>query len=604
MDLLERVQQLPAAAGVYLFKDVEGRVIYVGKAKSLRHRVRSYFAEGRWVDAKTGSLVRETADIESIVVDNEHEALALENNLIKQWQPRFNVLLRDDKTYPYIKYTAFEPTPRVYVTRRLKPDGSLYFGPYFPGRLAYRLVELIHRYFKVPSCSVDLTRAHPRPCLQYYIQRCWGPCVPALVTREHYQEAARDVRTFLEGRHADLLASLRARMGQASAEEQFEQAAAYRDLIRTVTEVEEKQKLARAAGDDTDIISYYYEAPLLAVNVFHLRGGRVVDRREFFWEELEEFEPGVFLGALVKQLYLDAGYIPHFIHTPVDFEDLALLEEILHERKGRRVEIVTPQRGPKRALLELVRKNAEHSFTQRFRVLRPSSRAIGEALVSVLGLEHSPGRIEAFDISHLHGAEPVASLVVWENGRRKKSDYRKFIIRTAAPGDDFAAMKEAVRRRYQRLQEEQQPLPDLILVDGGLGQLHAAAAALEELEIINQPLASIAKKQELIYVLGQEAEPVVLDSHSPVLHLIQQIRDETHRVALSFHRQRRSARNLRSQLGAIPGVGENTVKKLLARFGSLEAIRQLSRAELETAVTRRQAEQIVSYFRQQPAARR
>ncbi|MFQ5817510.1 MAG: excinuclease ABC subunit UvrC [Terriglobia bacterium] len=597
MDLLERAQQLPAATGVYLFKDAPGHIIYVGKAKSLRHRVRSYFADGRWVDAKTGSLVRELAEIETIVVDNEREALALENNLIKQWQPRFNVLLRDDKTYPYIKYTACERSPRVYVTRRLKPDGSIYFGPYFPARLAYRLVDLVHRYFKVPSCTVDLTRAHPRPCLQYYIKRCWGPCVPTLVTLERYQEAAGDVRTFLEGRRADLLASLRARMEQASAAEHFEEAAVYRDLIRTVEEVEERQKLAAAAGDDTDILAYHYEAPLLAVNVFHLRGGRVVDRREFFWEDLEEFEPRAFLGALGKQLYLDASYIPHFIHTPVDFEDRALLEEILSERKGKRVEIVTPQRGPKRALLELVRKNAEHSFTQRFRVLRPNSRAIGEALESVLGLAQPPRRIEAFDISHLHGAETVASLVVWESGRLKKSDYRKFIIRTAAPGDDFAAMKEAVLRRYKRLQTEQQALPDLILIDGGLGQLHAAAAALEQLEIINQPLASIAKKEEVIYVLGQEDEPLVLQRHSPVLHLIQQMRDETHRFALRFHRQRRTARDLHSELGAVPGVGEKTAKKLLARFGSVDAIRQLSRAELETAVTRQQAEQIVNYFR-------
>jgi excinuclease ABC subunit C len=603
MDLLERAQQLPAVAGVYLFKDAQGRVIYVGKAKSLRPRVRSYFSEGRWGDAKTGSLVREIADLETLVVDNEREALALENNLIKQHQPRFNVLLRDDKTYPYIKYTAFEPTPRVYVTRRLKPDGSLYFGPYFPARLAHRLVDLIHRHFKVPSCTVDLTRAHPRPCLQYYIKRCWGPCVPGLVTREHYQEAAHDVRTFLEGRHADLAASLRARMQQASADERFEQAAVYRDLIRTVEEVEERQKLAAAAGDDTDILGYHYQAPRLAVNVFHLRGGRVLDRREFFWEELEEFEPAAFLEALVKQLYLDAAYIPHFIHAPVDFEDRALVQEILSERKGKRVEIVTPQRGPKRALVELVRKNAEHSFIQRFRVLRPSSRAMGEALAGVLGLEQPPRRIEAFDISHLHGAETVASLVVWDNGRLKKSDYRKFIIRTAAPGDDFAAMKEAVGRRYKRLQEEKQPLPDLILVDGGLGQLHAAVTALEELEIINQPLASIAKKEEVIYVLGQQAEPIVLDRHSPVLHLVQQIRDETHRFAVGFHRQRRTARDLRSELGEIPGIGEKTIKQLLARFGSLEAIRRLSPAELETAVTRRQAEQIARYFHQQPAAR-
>ena len=596
MELQEKVNQLPTAVGVYLFKDARTQVIYVGKAKSLRARVRSYFAEGKWLDAKTGSLLREAADVETIVVDNEREALALENNLIKQHRPRFNVLLRDDKTYPYIKLTGGEKYPRIYVTRRLKRDGSLYFGPYFPASLAHRIADLVHRYFKVPSCRVDLNRLHPRPCLQYYIKRCLGPCA-GLATEELYAEAARDVRLFLDGKHAALLQSLTARMQQASEEERFEQAAVYRDLLRTVEEVQEKQKLAAASGDDTDIVGYHYEAPLLAVNLFHVRGGRVVDRREFFWEDREEFDAGEFLEALLKQVYLDSGYIPHFVHVPVDFEDHALLEEILGERKGRRVEIVSPQRGPKRALLELVMKNAAHSFTQRFRVLQPSSRAIAEALESALGLERAPRRIESFDVSHLQGAETVASLVVWENGRMKKSDYRKFIIRTARPGDDFAALKEAVSRRYRRLQEEKKPLPDLILIDGGLGQLHAAAEGLEELAIINQPLASIAKKEEIIYVLGQEDEPVVLDRHSPVLHLVQQIRDETHRFAVTFHRQRRARRDLHSELEKIPGVGARTAQKLLATFGSLERIRELSAEDLATAVPRAQARRVADYFR-------
>ncbi len=599
MDLLEKVSQLPTAAGVYLFRDAREQVIYVGKAKSLRARVRSYFGEGKWVDAKTGSLVREAADVESIVVDNEREALALENNLIKQHRPRFNVLLRDDKTYPYIRFTAGERFPRVYVTRRLKKDGSHYFGPFFPASLAYRITDLIHRYFKVPSCKVDLTRLHPRPCLEYYIKRCWGPCA-GLVTDEHYAEAARDVRLFLEGKHGDLLASLQARMRQASDEERYEQAAVYRDLIHTVEDVQEKQKLAAATGDDTDIVGYHFEQPWLAVNLFHVRGGRVVDRREFFWEDREEFDPGEFLGALLKQVYLDSGYIPHFVHVPADFEDSNLLEDILSERKGRRVQIHVPQRGPKRALLELVMKNAEHSFNQRFRVLRPSSQAIGEALESALGLERAPRRIECFDISHLQGAETVASLVVWESGRMKKSDYRKFIIRSARPGDDFAALKEAVGRRYARLREEKKPLPDLILIDGGLGQLHAAAEALEELGIINQPLAAIAKREETIYVLGQEEEPIVLDRHSPVLHLVQQIRDETHRFAVSFHRQRRARRDFTSELERIPGVGARTVQKLLTTFGSLERIRELTVDDLATAIPRKQAQSVVDHFRSAP----
>jgi excinuclease ABC subunit C len=548
------------------------------------------------VDAKTGSLMREAADVETIVVDTEREALALENNLIKQHQPRFNVLLRDDKTYPYIKFTAGEKFPRIYVTRRLKRDGSVYFGPYFPASLAYRITDLIHRYFKVPSCKVDLNRLHPRPCLEYYIKRCLGPCA-GLTTDENYEEAARHVRLFLEGRHAALLQSLQARMQEAADEERYEQAAVYRDLIRTVEEVQEKQKLAAAAGDDTDIIGYHYEEPLLAVNLFHVRGGRVVDRREFFWEDRDEFEPGEFLGALLKQVYLNSGYIPHFLHTPVDFEDREPLEQILSESKGRRVEIRTPQRGSKRALLDLVMKNAEHSFTQRFRVLRPSSRTISEALQSALGLEQAPHRIESFDVSHLQGAETVASMVSWENGRMKKSAYRKFIIRAARPGDDFAAIREAVERRYRRLQEEKKPLPDLVLIDGGLGQLHAAAEALDGLEIINQPLASIAKKEEIIYVHGQEDEPYALDRHSPVLHLVQQIRDETHRFAVTFHRQRRARRDLQSELEKIPGVGPRTAKKLLTTFGSLERIHELSVEDLATAVPRKQAQRVADHFR-------
>jgi len=597
MELEQKVASLPAEAGVYLFKDALGTILYVGKAQSLRHRVKSYFLESKSVDAKTGSLVREIADLDYIVVDNEKEALALENNLIKQHKPKFNVLLRDDKTYPYIRYTAFEKYPRVYVTRRLKKDGSLYFGPYFPHSLAHRIVHFIHKRFLVPSCTVDLTRAHPRPCLQYYIKRCLGPCVAGLTTDERYTEAARDTRMFLEGRRADLGKSLEERMQKAAEEERFEQAAAYRDLMRTLAEIEQRQKIAAAQGDDTDVLAWHAEPPQVAVNLFHLRGGRVVDRRDFYWEELDEFDPAEFLPSLLKQLYLDAAYLPRAIHVPTDFEDLTLLEEILSERAGRRVEILTPQRGPKRAFLELVEKNARHSFDQRFRVLKPSSKAIAEALQNALSLPELPRRIESFDISHIQGSDTVASMVVWEDGRMKKSDYRKFIIRGVAGNDDFASMREAVERRYRRLQEERRPLPSLILIDGGIGQLHAAATALEKIEIINQPLASIAKENEVIYVFGQEDEPVVLERHSPVLHLVQQIRDETHRFAVSFHRHRREGRTLRSALVEIPGIGKRTAQKLLREFGSVARLREVGVEELCRVVTRTQAQRIVEQLR-------
>jgi excinuclease ABC subunit C len=614
MEPREIAALLPESPGVYLFKDAMGNVLYVGKAASLRSRVRSYFLESSWVNAKTGSLAREIADLETILVGNEREALALEHNLIKQYRPKFNVMLRDDKTYPYIKFTASEKYPRVYFTRRIKRDGSLYFGPYFPAGLARRILHFVHKRFLVPSCTVDLTRSHPRPCLQYYIHRCLGPCVTGLTTDERYAEASRDVRLFLEGRRHDLIKSLEVRMMTAAEKEQFEQAAAYRDLLRTLEDIEERQRIAATQGDDTDVLAYYAEPPLVAANLFHLRGGRVVDRREFYWEDLDEFDPQEFVPSLLKQLYLEAEYLPKAIHVPIDFDDRELLEETLAERAGHKVEIFTPQRGSKRSFLDLVANNAKHSFEQRFRVMKPSSKAIGEALQNALNLAEEPHRIESFDISHIQGTDTVASMVVWENGRMKKSDYRRFIIRgdearasevsaetrdeNAGNGrpysknDDFASMRETVTRRYRRLQEEKKPLPSLILIDGGIGQLHAAAQALDSLQIINQPLASIAKKEEILYVFGQEDEPVVLERHSPVLHLLQQIRDETHRFAVTFHRERRAKRQTKSALTGIPGIGPLTSRRLLREFGSVANVRRAGIEKVSEIIPRKTAEKL------------
>ena len=594
----DQLAGLPPAPGVYQFKDAAGRVIYIGKAKSLRDRVRSYFLESRAADAKTDTLVREAVAVSTILVDNEREAMALENNLIKQFQPRFNVLLRDDKTYPYVKLTVQEKYPRVYVTRRLRKDGALYFGPYFPGNLARRIARFIHRYFKVPSCTVDLTRPHLRPCLEYHIHRCLGPCVPGLTTDERYARAAHDVRMFLESRHGDLLRELRSRMQVASEQERFEEAAGLRNLITTVEELDDRQKMAAASGDDSDIFGYHREGPLVAANMFHMRGGRVLDRREFFWEDRREFDTCEFFSSLLKQIYLDQQYIPAMIHVPVDFEDRDLLEELLSEKRGRRVEIHTPQRGPKRAMLGLAEKNAALLFDQRFRILKPSSRVIAESLQESLGLLEPPRRIECFDISHFQGSDTVASMVVWEDGRMKKSDYRKFVIKTVEGVDDFASMREVVGRRYRRLQEEGKPLPGLVLIDGGIGQLRAAAESLEALGIINQPLASIAKREEILYVYGREHEPVRLDPHSPVLHLVQQVRDESHRSAVRFHRQRRDSRRLRSELLEIPGIGDKTARRLLQRFGSLGAVRAASEEQLAQVVNRRLATLVRSHFPQ------
>jgi len=573
MDIREKVHHLPLEPGVYLYKDAQGKVIYVGKAKSLRARVRTYFSDDHLGDAKTDTLITEAKDVDYILVDNEKEALALENNLIKQWKPRFNILLRDDKTYPYIKLTS-EKYPRVYVTRRLRKDGSSYYGPYFPGNLAHRLVHFIHRHFLVPSCKVDLTRFHPKPCLQFHIHRCLGPCVDGLTTDDAYTRAVRDVRLFLEGRHSDLARDLRKRMQEASEQMRFEEAGGLRDLLVTVEEMEERQKMAAASGNDTDIFACYAEPPLVAANLFHLRNGRIVDRREFFWEDQHSFEESAFFSALLKQIYLDQQYVPSTIHVPVEFEDRETLEEFLQEKCRRRIEIHTPQRGQKKALMDLAATNAKHSFNARFRVLKPTSRVIQEALQDTLSLPDAPKRIECFDVSHIQGTDKVASMVVWEDGKMKKSDYRKFIIRTVIGNDDFGSIREVVTRRYARLLEENTPLPGLILIDGGIGQLHAAAEALESLGIINQPLASIAKREELVYVLGQENEPIALDRYSPILHLIQVIRDEAHRFAVTFHRNRRNTQRLTSELHKIPGIGEKTVQKLLKTFGSLEMVRQ------------------------------
>ncbi len=613
MDLYEKIRTLPTRPGVYLYKNADGEVIYVGKAKNLRSRVRSYLLEASQANAKTGSLMREAVDVETILVDNEHEALALENNLIKQRKPRFNILLRDDKTYPYVKLTLADRYPKVFVTRRLRRDGSAYYGPYFPGNLAYRVVDLIHRAFLLPSCKVDLSRDHPRPCLQYYIGRCLGPCVKELTTPETYAEAVRDAQLFLEGRTAELNKSLHGRMAEAALAEQFELAAKYRDLLVTVSQLDEKQRIASAQDDDLDVFGYHFESGMIAVNLFHVRSGKIVDRREMFWEELPEFvaeipenegeagatqsfEPGAFFSALLKQLYIEQQYVPANIYVPVDFADRALLADLLAEHTKHRVEISVPQRGDKRSLVDLAGQNAKQSYDQRFRVLQPNQKAIQAALQDALMLEEPPRRIECFDISHIQGAETVASMVVWEDGAMKKGAYRKFRIRTVEGVDDFASMREVVTRRYRRVVEEKQTMPSLILIDGGLGQLHAAAEALEALGLTTQPLASIAKREEIIYLYGQEDEPVVLDRRSPVLHLVQRIRDESHRFAIGYHRKRREMRDRDSELLAIPGVGARTRQRLLEHFGSLRSISQAGLEALTAVVPPKTAEEIHAHF--------
>ena len=604
----DKLKNLPLSPGVYLHKDDAGKIIYVGKAKNLRHRVRSYFQSGRGHDRKTRELVRRIADLEFIVTDTEVEALVLESNLIKQHKPRFNVLLKDDKQYPHLKLTINEPFPRVMITRKVNRDGALYFGPFLPASLARRTIDLINRTFQLRTCDIEIDGKLPRPCLEYHIKRCLGPCVKGLCTPTEYQEAVRDVRLLLEGKNRELADQLEERMMQASEEMRFEMAAKYRDLRKTVMAIAEQQKMATSPDRDVDIFGYYREGARLALQLFTMREGKVVGRREFFWEDLpeEDFDPSLFLSEVLGQYY-STDYVPLEIHVPVDFADREVLETALTERRGRRVRIQDPQRGEKREMIDLVEKNAKLAFEQRFRVLKPDMERVLEELQEVLELPRFPARIESFDISHIQGAENVAGMVVCENGKMNRAEYRKFRIKTVEGSNDFASMREAVFRRYRRQLEEQKPLPDLVMIDGGKGQLSAAASAMRELDLEALPMIGVVKPPRRhndishLLVKGREHEPVFLDSHSPVLRLIQMIRDETHRTAVSYHRKRRELRDFTSELTAIPGVGDKRKTRLLRNFGSIQRVSNASAAELSPFVGRKTAEDIVEHFTRQRA---
>jgi excinuclease ABC subunit C len=604
----EKLQNLPTAPGVYLHKDEAGKIIYIGKAKNLRNRVRSYFQSGRGHDRKTRELVRRICDLEFIVTDTEVEALVLESNLIKQHKPRYNVLLKDDKQYPHLKLTINEPFPRVMITRKIQRDGALYFGPFLPASLARRTIDLINRTFQLRTCDIEIDGKLPRPCLEYHIKRCLGPCVKGLCAPAEYQEAVRDVRLLLEGKNHELSDALEARMMQSSEEMRYEMAAKYRDMRQTVLALAEQQKMATSPDRDVDIFGYYREGARLALQLFTMREGKIVGRREFFWEDLSEddFNPSAFLSDVLTQYY-STDYVPLEIHVPVDFEDRELLEKALTERRGRRVRILDPQRGKKRELVELVEKNAKLAFEQRFRVLKPDMERVLEELQEILELPRFPSRIESFDISHIQGAENVGGLVVCENGKMNRAEYRKFKIKTVEGANDPASMHEVVFRRYRRQLDEGKTLPDLVMIDGGKAQLNAAAAAMRELDLEAIPMIGVVKPprrhNEVSHLLlkGREHEPLFLDSHSPVLRLIQMIRDETHRTAVQYHRKRRELRDFTSELTAIPGVGEKRKTRLLRNLGSIQRVANASVAELSPFVGRKTAEEIVDHFTRQRA---
>lgn len=605
MSLEEKLKEIPTSAGVYLYKDSAGKIIYIGKAKRLRSRVRSYF-QARPFDRKTDALVRQIADVEFIVTDNEVEALVLEATLTKKHKPRYNVNLKDDKSYPHLKLTINEPYPKAVITRRIQKDGALYFGPFLPASMARKTIDVINRTFQLRTCDIEIDGKAPRPCLEYHIKRCLGPCVKGLCTPDQYQEAVRDVRLLLEGRNTELADTLEGRMEQASHEQRYEMAAKYRDLRKTVIKLSEQQKMATSPERDVDIFAYYREGRLLALQLFTMREGHIVGRREFFWEDLPEddFEPATFLSEVLAQYY-SSDYVPKEIHVPVDFEDRELLEKALSARKGRRVRIHYSQRGEKRDLIDLGEKNAKLAFEQRFRVLKPDMKLVLEELQETLELPRFPARIESFDISHIQGADNVGGMVVSDNGKMNRSEYRKFRIRSVEGANDPASMREVVFRRYKRLLAEGKPLPDLIMIDGGKAQLAAAADAMSELDLEAVSMVGVVKPplkhNQVSYLLvkGREDEPIFLDPHSLILRLLQMIRDETHRYALSYHRKRRELRDFTSELSAIPGVGEKRKGRLLRHFGSIHRISEATESELTPFVGKKTSQEIVEHFARQ-----
>lgn len=605
MTLDEKLKEIPRSAGVYLYKDSAGKTIYIGKAKNLRSRVRSYF-QARPFDRKTDALLRQIADVEFIVTDNEVEALILEATLTKKHKPRYNVNLKDDKSYPHLKLTVNEPFPKVVITRRIQNDGALYFGPFLPASLARKTIDVINRTFQLRTCDIEIDGKAPRPCLEYHIKRCLGPCVKGLCTASQYQEAVKDVRLLLEGRNTELADTLSDRMAQASTDLRYEMAAKYRDLRKTVIKLSEQQKMATSPERDVDIFAYYREGRRLALQLFTMREGHIVGRREFFWEDLPEgdFDPASFLSDVLAQYYT-TDYVPKEIHVPVDFEDRELLERALSQRRGRRVKIQHTQRGEKRDLIDLGEKNAKLAFEQRFRVLKPDMKLVLEELQETLELPRFPTRIESFDISNIQGAENVAGMVVSENGKMNRSEYRKFRIRTVEGSNDVASMREAVFRRYRRVLDEGRTLPDLIMIDGGKGQLRAAADAMRELGLEAVPMVGVVKPPlrhndiSHLLVKGREDEPVYLDSHSLILRLLQMIRDETHRYAVTYHRKRRELRDFTSELTAIPGVGDKRKTRLLRQFGSIQRVSMASVSELSPFVGLKTASEIVEHFGRQ-----
>ena len=572
----ERIRELPDRPGIYIFKDEAGKVLYVGKAKSLRKRAASYLRQPE--DRRIGMMLADADRLDVLLTDTEADALLLENNWIKQKRPRYNVLLRDDKTYPYLKLTS-DPYPRLAFTRRILNDGANYFGPFLPGGLARKAIKLSQRLFQVRVCRIEIDGRLPRPCLYHDMHRCLGPCVEGLTTKDAYQEAVEQTRLFLSGRSEALVRKLKRDMWKASQEEEFEEAAKVRDLILEIELLGQRSKLSSTRGDDIDVFGVHAARGNAAASLLIMRGGQILDRRELFWEGVGEVSKERLLSEVLPQIYDRTTSIPKEMHLPFPIDGSEALVDWLSDRKGEKVYLRLPAKGPKAQRVALAQRNAEMAFRRRFRQ-GASYLVVAEALQEVLELPQAPRRIEGFDISNFQGAEMVASMVVWEEGKMAKKEYRSFNIQGLPDQDDFAAMNQAVERRYRRRLEEVGEMPDLILIDGGRGQLNAALAALASLGVEETPVIGLAKREEEIYIPHQP-EPLRLERNHGGLRLLQQIRDEAHRFAVSRHRRRRSKKTLRSALDELSGIGIHRRKLLLRKFGSLEGVRQASLDELQ-----------------------
>jgi excinuclease ABC subunit C len=602
-DLKEQIARLPEQPGVYLWMNRAGETIYVGKARALRDRVRSYLAAAG-MSPRHDALLDEITSVEVIVTDSVMEALALENNLIKQRSPKYNILLRDDKNYPYLQLTTSEAFPRMLVARHVERDGDFYAGPFLPAKLARRTMGLAHRLFGIRSCNEVITGQRGRPCLEYDIKRCIAPCVAQICSQEQYGVAVANAKLLLEGRNEELIDTLHERMVDASEQQRFEEAAQLRDALRTVQILRDRQqKVATAQLGDRDVFGLKVGPSGSAIQVFAMRGGRVIERLELVTDPggIAVRDADV-LQATLQQFY-EMRVPPAEIDLPVDIEDGEAMEEWLSSRAGRRVKMLVPQRGDKRALVELATRNADLSYRTRFNENIAANFDALETLRSVLGLSAVPRRIECFDISTIQGSETVASMVVCEDGRMKKGEYRKFRIRGAGLAgeagrvvpDDFAAMREVVQRRYRKILEDGGPFPDLILIDGGKGQLTAAYEGLQQIGLGNLVAVGIAKREELLFTRDRP-DPIALPENDPALLLIERIRDEAHRFAVTFHRKARTMRDLRSQLDEVPGIGPKKRRALLMRFGSLAGVRRATREELEMTVGPRAAASVIDFF--------